>query len=206
MHLETTPSGVEYHFHLANGDDSDRSPWAGDDTTRLVTWASQLLADFHERMPDLLDDIDEAADWHEAGFDLFVCEVEEPTKLDLIEVDIEGELLTLPWLGSGRVEHEHTEGGEHDADHPIALLWNEHDADPDTAIAEAWLDPAPSSPSRAPCPTSTGPRSAGPKTRCSPGSRASTSTITCCPTRPARSCSAHSSASAASTVPTDGTG
>ncbi|WP_423919620.1 hypothetical protein ACPEEZ_12660 [Frigoribacterium sp. 2-23] len=142
LHLETTSTGIEYHFHLGNGDDSERSPWLPGDTSLLIAWATQLLADFHERMPDLLDDIDEAADWHESGFDLYVCEVEEPTKLDLIEVDIEGELLTLPWLGSGRVEHEHTEGGDHDDDHPIALLWNEqHDADPDTAIAEAWLDP-----------------------------------------------------------------
>jgi len=138
VHLETTPSGaIEHHYHLANGDDSDLSPWGPDETSVLVAWSTQLIVDLHRRMPDLLDEVDEAAAWHDAGFDLYVCEVEEPRKLDLIEVDIEGELLTLPWLGSGSVEHDHIEGD----DHPIALSWTPQGASDAVPIAEAWLDP-----------------------------------------------------------------
>ena len=138
VHLETTPSGdVEHHFHLANGDDSDLSPFGVADTRALVEWSTRLIVDLHRRMPDLLDEVDEAAAWHDAGFDLYVCEVEEPRKLDLVEVDIEGELLTLPWLGSGAVEHDHIEGD----DHPIALTWTPQGASDGVAIAEAWLDP-----------------------------------------------------------------
>ncbi|KQM25860.1 MULTISPECIES: hypothetical protein [unclassified Frigoribacterium] len=138
VHLETTPSGdVEHHFHLANGDDSDLSPFGVADTRVLVEWSTRLIVDLHRRMPDLLDEVDEAAAWHDAGFDLYVCEVEEPRKLDLVEVDIEGELLTLPWLGSGAVEHDHIEGD----DHPIALTWTPQGASEGVPIAEAWLDP-----------------------------------------------------------------
>ena len=88
-------------------------------------------------MPELMEDIEEAAAWHEEGYPLYVCET-EPAQLDLIEVEIEGEILTLPWLGSGSVSQDHVDG----ENHPIALLWNPVDgAIPDRTIARAWLDP-----------------------------------------------------------------
>ncbi|MCU1527486.1 MAG: hypothetical protein JWP75_1249 [Frondihabitans sp.] len=139
IHLDTVNGGIDYHFHRGTGEDTDRSPWPKSTTEPVLNWASFLLADFHLRMPDLLEDIEEAAAWHDEGFDLYVCEVEEPTQLDLITVDIEGELLTLPWLGSGHVDHDHIEGDSH----PIALLWSPStDGTPDIPIAEARLDPA----------------------------------------------------------------
>lgn len=138
IHLDTVDGGIDYHFHRGNGEDTDRSPWPKGVTDPVLNWASLLLADFHLRMPGLLEDLEEAAAWHDEGYELYVCEVEEPTHLDLITVDIEGELLTLPWLGSGHVDHEHIDGDNH----PIALLWTAADGAPDLAIAEARLDPA----------------------------------------------------------------
>ncbi|ROQ39650.1 hypothetical protein EDF46_1282 [Frondihabitans sp. PhB188] len=138
IHLDTVDGGIDYHFHRGNGAEADRSPWPPAATDEILSWASILLAEFHQRMPDLLEDVEEAAAWHDEGFDLYICEVEEPTKLDLISVDIEGELLTLPWLGSGAVDHEHIDG-EH---HPIALLWSASEGAAEVAIAEARLDPA----------------------------------------------------------------
>jgi hypothetical protein len=138
IHLDTVDGGIDYHFHRGTGEDTDRSPWPDSLSEPILNWASLLLVDFHNLMPDLLEDIEEAAAWHDEGFELYVCEVEEPTKLDLITVDIEGELLTLPWLGSGHVDHEHIDGDNH----PIALLWTAAEGAPDLAIAEARLDPA----------------------------------------------------------------
>ena len=138
LHLETTPNGVDFHFHAADGSDTDESPWSPSDTRMLVDWASALLIEFGALAPEILDDIDDAASWHDEGYSLYVCEVEGPTKLELITVDIEGELLTLPWLGAGRVEHEHIDGDGH----PIALMWTSGEGDPDLAIAEARLEPA----------------------------------------------------------------
>jgi hypothetical protein len=138
IHLDTVDGGIDYHFHRGTGDDTDRSPWPSSLSEPILNWASLLLADFHLRMPDLLEDIEEAAAWHDEGFELYVCEVEEPTQLDLLTVDIEGELLTLPWLGSGHVDHDHIDGDNH----PIALLWSPlADGTPDVPIAEARLDP-----------------------------------------------------------------
>lgn len=137
LHLETASTGVEFHFHAADGSDTDESPWSTSDTRILVDWASALLVEFGALAPEILDDIDDAASWHDEGYTLYVCEVEGPTKLELITVDIEGELLTLPWLGAGRVEHEHIDGDGH----PIALMWTDGAGDPDRAIAEARLEP-----------------------------------------------------------------
>jgi hypothetical protein len=137
VHLETVDDGIDYHFHTGDGAESDGSPWPDSVTEPVVRWSSLLLADFHLRMPDLLEDLEEAAAWHDEGYTLYVCEVEEPTQLDLITVDIEGELLTLPWLGSGHVDHEHIDGDNH----PIALLWSPSQDAPDQPIAEARLDP-----------------------------------------------------------------
>lgn len=138
VHLETVGDGIDYHFHTGNGEDSDRSPWPASIADPVVRWASLLLADFHARMPDLLEDLEEAAAWHDEGFALYVCEVEEPTHLDLVTVDIEGELLTLPWLGAGVVDNDHIDGDNH----PIALLWAPVEGAVPLPIAEARLDPS----------------------------------------------------------------
>lgn len=137
LHLELAGDRLEHHFHGPAGEHTDSSPWPAAETERLVAWASLLVTDFHALMPDVLDDIAEAAAWHDEGFDLYVCEVEEAAQLDLLEVEVEGELMTLPWLGAGTVTHDHIEGDNH----PIALLWTPGQVDPDRPIAEAWLDP-----------------------------------------------------------------
>ncbi|HEY0258598.1 MAG TPA: hypothetical protein VGC18_01995 [Lacisediminihabitans sp.] len=137
LHLETSSTGMEYHYHKGNGDATSSSPWPRADTSVILEWASLLAADLHPLMPELLDDVAEAAAWHDEGYDLYVCEVEEPVQLDLLEVEVEGELMTLPWLGSGEVSNDHIEGDNH----PIALLWNPDGGIPDRPIAEAWLDP-----------------------------------------------------------------
>lgn len=137
IHLETRGDDVvESHFHDTDGEETDRSPWPAVETETLLTWASLLLADFNALLPDLFDDITDAAAWHEAGFDLYVCEVEEPVQLDLLEVEIEGELMTLPWLGAGTVANDHVDGDGH----PVSLYWGDQDREPDQPIAEAHLD------------------------------------------------------------------
>ena len=136
LHLDVSDDGIEYHFHNMRGETSDRSPFARTDSPRLLEWALLFAADVHALMPELEEDAGEAAAWHDEGYSIYVCET-EPAQLDLLEVDIEGEILTLPWLGAGRVDQQHVEGDNH----PIELLWNADDAEPDTPIARAWLDP-----------------------------------------------------------------
>ncbi len=141
-HLETRGEGVDSHFHDPKGEETDRSPWPAADTAVLIEWASLLLSDFHARQPGLLDDINDAAAWHEEGFDLYVCEVEDPVQLDLIEIEVEGELMTLPWLGAGTVANDHVEG----EGHRVALYWAPSDSEPDRPIAEVWLGDDPEEP------------------------------------------------------------
>jgi hypothetical protein len=135
LHLETRGDGVHAHFHDGDGEESDIGPWPADEAAVLVEWASLLLADLHALQPGLFDDITDAAAWHEEGFDLYVCEVEGPTQLDLLEIEVEGELMTLPWLGAGTVSNDHIEG----EGHPVALYWGPGESEPDVPIAEAWL-------------------------------------------------------------------
>lgn len=137
LHLETTSAGVSHHFHTPHGEHRPSSPWRANDTNTLLQWATQLATDFHALLPTVLEDITQAAAWHDAGFDLYICEVEEPVQLELLEIEVEGELLTLPWLGAGTVSHDHIDG----ENHPIALLWGAGDSEPDQPIAEAWTDP-----------------------------------------------------------------
>lgn len=138
LHIELVDGAVQHHFHLNNGTESDRSPWSRTDTEVLVQWATLLLLDFHEIASELVLDVADAAGWLDEGFDLYICQVEKPVALDLVEVDVEGEVLTLPWLGAGSVDHDHIEGD----DHPIALLWSPNEtSDPDRPIAEARVDP-----------------------------------------------------------------
>jgi hypothetical protein len=136
LHVESAGDGFTHHFHGGHGEDRESSPWPAADTALLLEWATLLAADFHALMPALLDDISEAAAWHDEGYDLYVCEVEEPTQLDLVQVEVEGELMTLPWLGAGTVTNDHIDGDNH----PIALLWSPDESDPTMPIAEAWLD------------------------------------------------------------------
>lgn len=136
IHFQMSASGSDFHFHGAFGEEMDASPWGPDDTASLVAWAQLVLEDFHSQMPELRNTIEDAAGWYDEGFTLYVCEVTEPAHLDLLEVEVEGEMLTLPWLGSGQVEHEHIDG----VDHPIELLWTPQELTPATRIATAWLD------------------------------------------------------------------
>ncbi|SEM85986.1 hypothetical protein E3O25_04715 [Cryobacterium sp. TMT1-3] len=133
LHVLLDEAGPSFHYHGTS--DPFESPWPADQTEKLLEWAL-ILVQAVDALDDLLDSIFEAAEWFEQGLTLYVPET-EPTQLELIEVGIIGELLTLPWLGSGRVDHEHIDGDNH----PIALLWNMNNADPDTPIARAWLDP-----------------------------------------------------------------
>lgn len=135
LHLAASGDGIQYHFHGNDGEHRDTSPWPARDTTSLVAWASALIGSVHTAMPNLLEDIEEAAAWYEAGYTLYVCST-EPAQLDLLEVEIEGEILTLPWLGAGSVDQEHIEG----ENHPVALLWGTGEDDPQMPIARAWLD------------------------------------------------------------------
>ena len=136
LHLDVNDDGIDYHFHNMRGETSDRSPFARADAAPLLEWALAFAADVHALMPGLEEDAVEAAAWHDNGYSIYVCE-SEPAQLDLLEIDIEGEILTLPWLGSGGVDQQHVDGD----DHPIELLWNPQGAEPDRPIARAWLDP-----------------------------------------------------------------
>ena len=148
LHLDVTEGGIDYHYHNVRGETSTRSPFARTDSARLLEWALLFAADVHALMPGLEEDAEEAAAWHDAGYSIYVCET-EPAQLDLLEVDIEGEILTLPWLGAGTVDQDHVEGDNH----PIELLWTaQTESEPDRPIARAWLDPRSESPRTASIP------------------------------------------------------
>ncbi|MFP7761356.1 hypothetical protein [Marisediminicola sp. LYQ134] len=135
VHLDVSDDGIEHHFHTASGSATDRNPFSRSDADAVLTWALAFAADVHALMPGLEEDAGEAAAWHDEGYTIYVCET-EPAQLDLLEIDIEGEILTLPWLGSGQVDQQHVEGDNH----PIELLWHPT-GEPDRPIARAWLDP-----------------------------------------------------------------
>ena len=136
LHLDVTDEGIEHHFHRGNGDATDVSPFTRHQLPVLLEWATAFARDVHALMPGLEEDAVEAAAWHESGFSLYVCET-EPAQLDLVDVEIEGEILMLPWLGAGAVDQQHTDGDNH----PIELLWTPSGDAPDRPIARAWLDP-----------------------------------------------------------------
>ena len=138
LHVEATEDGVEYHFHRGDDEEgSTKSPWNASDTDALVLWSAHVMAHIYPLLPDLISDAQEAADWHVAGLSVYARET-GPVPLEILEVEMEGELFLLPWLGSGHVENEHVDGNHH----PIVLLWNPDQAiDPDIPIARAWLDP-----------------------------------------------------------------
>jgi hypothetical protein len=144
LHLEVTDDRLEFHYHRANGDETEVSPFSPAQTEPLLAWAKVFAEDVHALMPGLLDDASEAAAWHDAGYTIYVCET-DPAQLDLLEVRIEGEILVLPWLGAGTVDQDHDEGDNH----PIVLLWSATESSEPRAIARAWLDPRTGEPASA---------------------------------------------------------
>jgi hypothetical protein len=135
LHIDVTDEGMEHHFHAADGRDVNGSPWKREPTEALLAWARQFAARALPVVPDLMADAEEAAEWHAAGLRVFARET-GPVPLEIIEVELEGELMLLPWLGSGSVEHEHIDGDHH----PIELLWDPQGDEPSIRIARAWLD------------------------------------------------------------------
>jgi len=143
IHLDASDDGVDVHYHGRSGQSTDVSPFGRAAAPAILEWATAFAKDVHALMPGLEENSAEAAAWHESGFSLYVCET-EPAQLDLLEVEIEGEILMLPWLGAGSVDHQHVEHDHQHAEpdnHPIELLWTPDSGVPDTAIARAWLDP-----------------------------------------------------------------
>ena len=136
LHLEASDGRIDHHFHRPDGDDVVASPWGPDDTHALVQWATRVMNHLLPLLPRLFEDAEAAAEWHLAGLPVFARNT-DPIPLQVLDVEMEGELLVLPWLGSGHVESEHTDG----PDHPIVLLWNPEHAQPDIPIARAWLNP-----------------------------------------------------------------
>lgn len=136
VHLDVSGDGVDVHYHRANGDETDESPFAPQQAAGVLAWATAFAEDVHALMPGLEDNAAEAAAWHDAGYTIYVCET-DPAQLDLIDVEIEGEILVLPWLGAGSVEQDHVDGDNH----PIELQWTEVDGGPARPIARAWLHP-----------------------------------------------------------------
>jgi len=139
LHLEVNAQSlVEYHFHAPGdeGDGSETSPWGADDTTTLLAWAYFFCERVMPMLPDLFSDAEEAADWHHEGLTVYARDY-GAVPLEIIEVEMEGELFMLPWLGAGHYDHVHLDG----PNDPIALVWDRDSENPDTAIARAWLDP-----------------------------------------------------------------
>jgi len=136
LHIDVTENDFDYHFHTARGDDARTSPWKREQTAALLDWARVFAARAFDVIPELVDDVEEAAEWHAAGLSVYARD-SGPVPLEIIEVELEGEFMLLPWLGSGSVEHEHIDGDHH----PIELLWDPRGESPSIRIARAWLDP-----------------------------------------------------------------
>lgn len=190
LHIVLDDTGPTFHFH--GNEDPYESPWPQTETETLLQWALTLAQEIYT-LEDLLDSIADAADWFEQGFTLYVPET-DPTQLELIELGITGELLTLPWLGSGTVDHEHIDGDHH----PIALVWTPVPGAMASRLrAPGWTPPRGSRAPR-PCPEWTGTLSRWPRTKCSPGCWVSTPTTTWHQRPKRRSCARLSSAWGAS--------
>ncbi|MER3389619.1 MAG: hypothetical protein RJQ01_06255 [Microcella sp.] len=136
LHADVTEGRFDHHFHDARGRDVNGSPWKREPTATLLDWAHRFAMQALPVIPDLLADAEEAAEWYAAGLSVYARDT-GPVPLEIIEVELEGELMLLPWLGSGTVDHQHIEGD----DHPIELLWDPLGGEPSIRIARAWLDP-----------------------------------------------------------------
>lgn len=137
LHLEATDDGVDHHFHGADGQESDQSPWPKRETRDLLVWALALVKHTLPLLEDLVYDADDAADWHHEGLRVYARDY-GPVPLEIVDVSIPGEQMMLPWLGSGNIDHLHAD----DEDGSLLLTWNPEQADADTPIVRAWLDPA----------------------------------------------------------------
>jgi hypothetical protein len=136
LHLEASSGVLTHHFHDVADVAGETSPWPAPRTKLLFDWASALALHLASRIEQLLEDCDEAEAWHEAGFTVYPADVPEPTQLDVLDVELEGDVMMLPWLGSGHIDHTHEEG---DTD-PIALVWTPEGDDDHRTIARAWMD------------------------------------------------------------------
>jgi len=136
LHLEVSKGNTEHHFHDATGEGDGSSPWSNLDTVAVLHWAMVYSSHLLPVLPALITDVTAAADWYYGGLKLYTRDF-GPIPLEFVEVEMEGELFVLPWLGSGHVDHGHIEGDNH----PIALLWNPDHDTPDITLAVAWLDP-----------------------------------------------------------------
>ncbi|ANP74610.1 hypothetical protein PA27867_3693 [Cryobacterium arcticum] len=137
LHFDVTERGIEHHFHNADGVDSDISPWPRADTAKLLAWAVPFVNHVSELLEELTMDAAEAAEWSALGLTVYATSPEEPVQLEVVDLELEGEQLMLPWLGAGHVGHDHIDG----PNHPIALLWNAEHDEPDLPLASAWTDP-----------------------------------------------------------------
>ena len=135
LHVEVSDDRLDHHFHDGAGESLGSSPWPEADTEALFEWLTRQIAVILPLMPELLDDIEEAAEWCYIGLPVYARDY-EPVPLEIIEVQVEGDLLMLPWLGAGEVDHTHLDG----PDQPIALLWTPEHEPAEVPIARAWLD------------------------------------------------------------------
>jgi hypothetical protein len=135
LHAEATDGRLEFHFHDGVGGNTEESPWPLADTQALLGWTERFAAHVLPLLPDLLIDIDEAAEWCDLGLPVFARDY-DPIPLEIVEVEVEGDLLMLPWLGAGHVDHTHLD----EPDQPITLLWSPDHEPASQPIARAWLD------------------------------------------------------------------
>jgi hypothetical protein len=138
LHFDVSAAGMQHHFHDPDGTDSDTSPWPQDDTAALLAWAVPFVTHVAPILEELTMDAAEAAEWSALGLTVYATSPAEPVQLEVVDLELEGEQLMLPWLGAGHVGHDHIDG----PNHPIALLWNVNHEDPNEQLATAWTDPA----------------------------------------------------------------
>lgn len=135
VHMEFAGTDLEIHFGV-DEECVPESPWSEEVTAVVVRWAAALLSAALPVLPQLVQDADEAADWSDAGLPVYAREYGS-VPLEIVEVQVEGRQLMLPWLGSGHVDHRHADG----ANHPIELVWNPEHEEPYIVIARSWADP-----------------------------------------------------------------
>ena len=137
LHFDVSTTRVDHHFHNTDGVDSDVSPWSPAETAGLLAWAAPFVAHVYGVLEELTMDAAEAAEWSALGLTVYATSPPEPVQLEVVDLELEGEQLMLPWLGAGHVGHDHIDG----PNHPIALLWNVSHDEPNEQLATAWTDP-----------------------------------------------------------------
>lgn len=144
VHIVNVEGESDFHFHGTS--QPKATPWGVSETDSLLNWSLALMQNFI-LLPDLVDNVIEAAEWFHEGLPIYVPET-EPTHLELIELTISGEIFMLPWLGSGHVDHHDVDG----ENHLVELVWSPEHDEPTTAIARAWRDPVTGNPRTEPHP------------------------------------------------------